>query len=203
MNIDPKILARAQAEQSAPSDADLARVQKAISEARALEMQKVGLEEQLSEVNKQLNTLYFVSLPDLFNELGFSSFTLNADGNYPAMEAQARPYYSANISARWPEEKRREAFDYLKSIGHDDIIKTQITIALPARRKNKREANRAERVLKVLAKIGIIPEVKQDVNHNTLTAWLKERVEQENFVPDLSKIGGTVGRIVRLKEKNS
>jgi hypothetical protein len=100
------------------------------SRARSLEQEKADLEERLKATNKELNELYFRTLPDVMDEAGVGSIALPADGNNPPVELKAQPYYAANIAAGWPQERRQAAFDWLDQHGHGDLIKTEVTVRL-------------------------------------------------------------------------
>lgn len=197
-DINPAIAARAaQEKERGPSDDQLVQLRDLLAQARDKEEEKAFLEERLKTVNKELTELQFRTLPDAFEELGISSFTLAPDGNHPAVTAEAKPYFKANIAASWPADKRQEAFQYLTETGHEDLIKTKLVLAFP-----RAERAAAKEIISELRKRGLSPEIKEDVPHSTLTAWLKEQVEKFQQLPDLEKIGGAVGRIVNLKRKD-
>lgn len=177
----------------------LKRLRDLVAQTRDLEKRKSDLEEQLKEVSKQLSGeegMYFHKLPDLMSELGVSVMTLEAEGNMPAVEAKAGPFYAANIAAGWPEEKRTAAFKWLDKNGHGDLIKTEVSV-----RFNREDRGRARAFAK-LAKTYGSPEIHEAVAWNTLTAWLREQVEDKGYVPPLDIIGGSVGRSVKLKTKS-
>jgi len=182
---------------SIPADR-LAQLRDLVAEARDLERRKAQLQEELSDVNKQLTGeggMYFKKLPDLMGEVGVSVVTLEADGNNPAVEAKAGPYYACNIAVGWPEEKRKAAFEWLDTNGHGDLIKTEVTVQF-----RREDRNDAVRFLELARAFGT-PEIKEAVHHGTMTAWLREQVEQHQYIPPLDLIGGAVGRSVKLKEK--
>jgi hypothetical protein len=35
-----------------------------------------------------------------------------------------------------------------------------------------------------------------------LKAWLKNQIEKQQFTPNLEKIGGVVGRVVKIKDRS-
>ncbi len=181
-----------------PSEDKLMVLRALVSETRDLEQHKADLEEQLKAVNEQLTGnegMYFNKLPALMTEIGLTVITLEADGNNPAVEAKAGPFYAANIAAGWPEEKRKTAFDWLDSNGHGDLIKTEVTVAFP---RDERKA--ALKFAKVANQYGAAS-MKEAVPWNTLTSWLREQVEEYGNMPPLDIIGGTVSRSVKLKNK--
>lgn len=197
----PAHLARAIADTPPPIAGDkLLELKGLVGQARDLEKERDMLNERLSEVNSALDGpdgLYFRTLPALMTEIGVPQITIEAEGNLPAYIATASPYYKASISAEWPEEKRKDAFDYLESIDAGDLIKTEVTVAFP-RDKRDLAVKYKEMVEK---KYGSAATIKENVAWNTLTAWLKDQVEEEGTIPQLDKIGGVVARIVKLKEK--
>jgi hypothetical protein len=176
----------------------LQRLRAAVAGARTLKAEKADLEGRLKETNISIYKLETVELPDLFDEVGINSITLPPDGNLPGYKADAGPYYKANISADWDNDKRIESFQYLESIGFPDLIKTVITVPF-----NREMRGEAVKLLEELRSRGYNPLVTENVHPMTLTAWLKEQVEKRHFLPQLDKIGGIVGRIVKLKEQKN
>lgn len=174
----------------------LKALRRKVAEARDLEQDKKAIEERLTEVNIKLNSLFRKELPDLFDEVGVSAIELEPEGNYPGVSAKAGPYYKANIPASWPPERREDAFDCLKENDADDLIKTVCEVSFPrgAYQDAVAFANSARAQ-------GFNVILKEDVPWTTLTAWLKEQVEKHGRIPPLDRIGGEVGRIVKLKTK--
>lgn len=194
MKSPPAFLATAKPPEP-PAD-QLATLRNMVAETRDLEAKKADLEEGLKATNIALNTFYRQSLPDLFDAAGINQLTIEKEGNHPAIDAKASAYYKANIPADWPEPQRREAFDYLEANASGDLIKTTVTVFFPREKRDE-----ALTFSRGLAAQGLAPVVGETVPWSTLTAWLKEQVEKHGWVPDLEKIGGTVGRIVKLKTK--
>jgi hypothetical protein len=183
-------------DRSTPSADRLQRLRDAVSGARAMESEKADLEARLKETNIALYNLYMKDLPDLFDEVGVDSISLPPEGNYPGVIATASPYYRANISAEWDHTKRTEGFAYLEGMDAKDLIKTIVTVPF-----NREDRARAQELVMKLQAMGYLPIVAESVHNMTLTAWLKEQVEVKHKLPDLDKIGGTVGRIVKLKDQ--
>jgi len=184
--------------QEVPQD-KLSRLEKHLTDARDLEREITSLEERLSEMRQQLNGLYSKTIPDLFDECKMEAFTLQADGNYPAIEYEMKPYYSANIAATWPEEKRRAAFDWLEKNGHGDLIKVDVISSFERGRKEQ-----AEKFFEsVCKKKGVSAKFKETVHPQTLTAFVKEMVEEKGVMPPLELLGASVGRVVKPKVKRA
>ena len=167
-----------------------------VAETRDLETRKKQLEEDTTDVNKKLQAMFFKDLPDLMDEIGVGSIALEPEGNYPGVEAKAMPYYKANILASWPEEKREAAFQYLEDNGFGDLIKTQFVIEFPLKALDEAKILEA-----ALMKLDVQFTRSKTVPWATLTAWLSEQVERFHKMPPLDLIGGTVGRVVKLKTR--
>lgn len=196
--IDPSILALARAAgPTKVSDDKLLQLKEMVSEARGLEADKERYEEQIHEINKRLNALYYTDLPELMDSTGVPSIVIGAEGNHPAVEAKASNFYRANIAADWEPEKRQEAFNYLDELGSGDLIKTAVTVFFPRDSRRK-----TLDFIETVKKLGFAPIVRMEVHHKTLTVWLQEQVEKYHRVPNVDIIGGVIGRVVKLKEKS-
>ena len=178
------------------------RLREAAKQAKNIEVQIGELEERTADLKYQLNEMFSKTLPDLMDEAGTTSITVAASGNMPAFEATLRPYYSANIVASWPQDRKQTAFDLLeKEFEAGDLIKTEVLLAF---RKDERE--RAISFINTLKERGLEPSVKEGVNGKTLTAWLKSLIEDSGTIPtneQLEALGASVGRIVRFKEQKA
>lgn len=165
-----------------------------VRKARDLELEIAELNARVKEKSDELNVIKAKELVDLFSEVGMDHFGLEAEGNNPAYDAERKPYYHANI----PEDKAPAAFKWLDDEGHGDIIRTTITIAF-----GKDERKKAQRVEKSLEKAGIGYNTKLGVPWNTLTAFVKERIEKYEEDLPLSILGATVGQVVTIKPRKA
>lgn len=184
------------AEDQAASADQLEEIRNHARRARDIELELESLEERRKALSSELNALYSKTLVDALDNAGLDTIGVVAEGNLPPYDFELKPFYSAGIAAGWEPERRKDAFDYLESLGEGDLIKTELSLPFP------REA-RAEAValLQELEARGLRPIAKEAVHGGTLTAWLKNQVEKQRFMPDLAKIGGTVGRVVRMKAR--
>ena len=131
----------------------------------------------------------------MMDAAGVDSIGLKASGNKAPMDFRMRPFYSANIASSWPDERKEEAFDFLKSKNAEDLIKTKIEANLP-----KGNLDLAKQLIEEAKRLEIPTKLSLSVHSQTLTAWLRELVEKHNTVlsvSELEKIGGTIGRIVK------
>lgn len=161
---------------------------------RDLDMEIDSLEELIVDKKAQLNEMKFKQLPDLFDEAGVRAVTIEAEGNMPAYEAKASPYYHANIKNDWPDEQKIAAFNWLENEGHGDLIKTVLKIEL-----GRGDREKAKLVEDALVSMKIDYDRDLTVPWNTLTSFVREQVEEQHTTPPLELLGATVGRVVKLK----
>jgi hypothetical protein len=179
-----------------PSEDKLERARVEVARLRDLELEVAGLEARTSDAKAAIKEIKEKTLVDIFDEVGIDALGLPASGNMPPYEVELCDYYHANI----PEDHRAEAFEYLRKIRQEDLIKTSFTIEF-----GLREAKQADRFARSLDKAGIAYSSKSGVPWNTLTAWFKaehKRKPMTGKVKDL--LGATVGRVVKVvkqKEK--
>lgn len=180
----------------AEMSADITHIRSRAEAARDIEAEVSDLESRLADRKAKLSTLYYSELPSLFADASIDHLGLPARGNLPAIDLELKPYFNANIAAKWDEEKKREGYDYLVSINAGDLIKVVLSISFPREKRDD-----ALHLASQLTDDGYIVQVGETVNHQTLTAWLKDQVINEGVVPDLEKIGGKIGQVVKPKER--
>lgn len=188
-------------ERSSATGDRLAALREAASAARDKQLEIQNLEERLKALASELNALYHETLPALMDAAGVDHVGLPQDGNAPAVDYKLRPFYSANIAAKWSDDKKQQAFDYLKSVDAADLIKTKVEVSLP-----KGNLELAKRIAAFATDNGAPVTLTESVHTQTLTSWLRELVETHHTRPpqaDLDKIGATIGRIVKPQERKS
>lgn len=179
----------------------LETLQQFAAQARDLELEITDLEAQIHEKKDLLKRLYFEIMPNLLDALKLDRIGIPANGNKPGRDFRLTPYFSASIAASWDEDKQQRAFDLLKRLKADDLIKTEVTTRFP---KGKiKEANKVFQAIKKLTTQHSI--LKQSVHHQTLTAWLRELYEKNQSLPisDLETLGASVGRKVIPQERDN
>jgi hypothetical protein len=162
-----------------------------------LDDRKAELEKELSKINAKLLELTRQEIPEVMDGIG-SKITLNAEGNHPEINVKVAPFYSANIQAGWDDERKAAAFKWLEENGHGELIKTEVGVAFP-----REDRKKAVEFLKAVEKMGLNPSLKASVHFMTLTAWLREQVEDHNRIPPLEVIGGFIGREASVKRSKS
>ena len=169
----------------------LERIRETLRDLRALEFEKTALEQRLVEVKAKMRQLSDQDLVQLFSEGQIADLTLEAEGNYPAVQAKRTPYYDARI----PDDKAEEAFSWLQANGHGDIVKTTITVAL-----GMKERKQATKVEGFLNKAGIDYSSKLAVHPSTLKSFVKAQSEAGVAFPK-EAFGAFVGETVKLSIK--
>jgi hypothetical protein len=188
----------------------LVELRELVKRARVLDVRIENGNGLLKTLKAENNKLKMEDIPTLMEGIGIKSLVVEGEGNEPPFSAVNKQFFSAGLPESMDEAKRQEAFDYLTSIGHGDLIKQEVSFLFPI--------NTDQRLIElfILAaqriKVGAtgggkgnkpkleipIPTTSRSVHSATLTAWLKRQV-QSGFVPALDKIGGFVGRKVEIK----
>jgi hypothetical protein len=87
---------------------------------------------------------------------------------------EVKPFYAAKI----PESRVEEAFSWLRSNGHEDLIKNTITTAF-----DKGQDNQVSELISVCEKFGFNYSQKQKVEPMTLKAFVRDQVENGKELP--------------------
>ena len=151
--------------------------------------QSMEIDEKIAEAEQYLKDLKFQKrkvneedIPNLMQEMGMDSVTV--DGNKVAL----RQFVHARIS----DDKKQEAFQWLRSIGEGDIIKNDVTVSFKAG-----EDNMAGAVIDDLRGQGLEPAQKTHVHAQTLKAWVKSRIESGKEI-DFDTFGVFVGTEAKI-----
>jgi len=184
------VLAMAQADaakdEAAPEDL-LKRVEYFGKKQRDVMKQLADAENTVEMLKGQLRRIVEQDLPEVMDQAGMTSFTLE-DGSKLTVKA----FYSASI----PEDRKEEAFDWLKENDFDGMIKADVKVSF-----GKGEFEIAQSFLQFIRGFNetvIQPEYKENVHWQTLRAFVKEQVEGGKPLP-LDMFGVFVGRKAELK----
>lgn len=180
----------AEMESLAQSGDRLDRIKTTAERVRDLEARRTELEEELSKIKQEVKELTERDLVKLMSEANMTSFSLDSNGNSPAMVFEKKTFYDAKI----PEDKEIEAFAWLHDQGHGDIVKTQITVAL-----GMGERELAQQVEHAIADAGADYSSRLQVHPATLKSFVKTEVEAGRAIP-LDLFGAFIGEVVKLKK---
>jgi hypothetical protein len=185
-------------ERAEPSADVLEKIRQKLREARDAERRMSDMSESLKEQTKLLQGLRHETLPDLFIDAGIDNLGIPAEGNLPGYDFELKPFYRANIAADWPQERRKQAFDFLEQRGDGDLIKTTIVVLIPRDQRAK-----AKKVESALKKLKVNYEIDLSVPWGTLTAWIKEQIEKHDATLPLETLGAQVGTVVKMTQRKS
>ena len=142
-------------------------------------------EEQMKQLREQRQKLTVELIPSLMDEMGVER--VDVDG----VTVTRRLIVSASI----PEEKREQAFGWLRDNSLDDIIKNDVVLSF-----GKGQDNIAKSAIGLLREEGYEPEVKTHIHPMTLKAFVKERVEAGKHL-DLDMFGAFIVNAAEIRRK--
>jgi hypothetical protein len=163
---------------------DISEISKLAQLTKLHEKDIEELEKVLKERKEQYRKLTDEVLPQAMAELGMKSFKM-ADGS----SIEIKPFYSASIT----EEKRAEAFAWLRDNGFGDLIKNNVSV-----RFGRGEDDHCNRLLEMLGDRGFVAEQSEKVEPMTLKAWVRERVEKGGEFPS-DLFGAFIGQRAVIK----
>lgn len=208
-----------------PTEEGSIRLRKLAVEMVEAERDIARMEREILDRKERFNRLRQKELPDLMVELRQDKIGLPDAGPYGADITMA-PYYHANIANDWEPERRQAAFDMLDRKGDGDLVKNVLTMQFPRGQDFTVKAfvtvidsqefwkMLGDEVLKAGGNSGDMelpgPAVEKTVPWNTLTAYVKEQVEQgtlheewmaesDPVVDPIAVLGATVGTVAKIK----
>ena len=211
-NPSPAVLAAMKSTTTTVPSDKLEAIRNVAKRARDMQLNIAQLEEDLKVAKSALNSIYYDTLPQMLMEVGLDKIGIAKEGNYPGYDYKLKKFYRANIAAKWDDAKREAAFEYVKAMGAEDIIKTEVSVLFPkGGLKLARKLVATAKKMKVPVLVGkkkiakpVLVELSKSIPHGTLSAWLKELVEKQHKVPtaeNLEKIGGSIGVVVEPEER--
>lgn len=173
-------------EEQAPED-KLEKIKHFGEKQRKLTKQLAEAENAVTLLKEQIRRITEQDLPEAMDEVNMTKFVLD-DGT----KIEVKPFYAASI----PEERKDEAFDWLKMNDFDGMIKADVLVKF-----GKDEFEIAQSFLTFIRGFNekaIQPEYKEHVHWQTLRAFVKEQIEGGKPLP-LGMFGVFVGRKAELK----
>jgi len=126
-------------------------------------------EQVLKDAKAEQSRLSEEVIPALMSEAGVSRIDLE-DGSV----VKVSPYYYAKI----PEDKRADAFEWLRENNFGDLVKNNITVSF-----SKGEDSKAVQLKAELESKGLVVDQKEDVHWQTLRGFVREQIEKNNNIP--------------------
>ena len=162
-------------------DANTVPEDSVLKKVSALAEQQLDLED---EVKSKLFNVANYDLPNAMSEVGLKEFTL-VDGQ----KVTVKPYYSAKID----DDNREACHRWLEENGHADLIKHTIGLKF-----GKGESETVATLTAFLREHGYSYDDKEGVHFQTLTAFVREQVENGGDIP-LDTFRVHIGQVTKIK----
>ena len=160
---------------------DIAKVRQLVERLMGLQSRQTELALQLEAANRELRQVKEVDLPTLLDEVGVNSLVV--DGHSVTVKTE---YFPNVVKAN-----EQKFFDWLRSTGHDDLIKNEIKVAFG--RGDDQKA--AKLYLQLAAKYETTQ--KLSVHASTLKAFVREQMEAGAPLPNVLDINAVRTTIVK------
>jgi len=147
--------------------------------------QEIADLEALVKLKKEVLRQNNETIVTLMEERGVKSIKMS-DGN----SVDIKPFYTGSIS----EEKKEEAFEWLRKEGYDDIIKNQVVIKF-----GRAEDDKADKLFSDLASKGLDADRNVKVEPMTLKGFIREMIENGKDLP-MDTFGVFVGHKINIKK---
>lgn len=167
------------------SDESLKVVGELAARQLKLEQELTDLEDQLKAKKEELTQVSEKDLPEALAECGLSEIKL-LDGS----KVTVKPYYQASP----PKEKYEEAMAWLRTHGHGDLIKNDVTVSF-----GKGEDTNAAEFKTQLIQAGTSFTDKTGVHPMTFKAFVREQVETGQNLP-FDLLGVYIGQKTSIKK---
>lgn len=152
---------------------------------RNVEQQIDDAENHLKALKQEKHKLSVENIPALMDEMGVER--LDVDG----LTVERKMMVHASI----PQDRKDEAFAWLRENNLDDIIKNDVTCSF-----GKGQDNLAGDVVGILSDRGFEPKTKTHVHPSTLKAFVKERVTDGKPI-DLDMFGAFIANAAQIRRK--
>ena len=156
-----------------------------VRKLRSIEQEIEDAELNLKALKAEKHRLSVENIPGLMDEMGVDR--LDVDG----VSVSRKMIVHASI----PQDRKEEAFAWLRENGLDDIIKNDVTCSF-----GKGEDNIAGDVVGILQEKGFDPKTKTHVHPSTLKAFVKERIVDGKPI-DLDMFGAFIANAAEIRRK--
>jgi len=174
-----------------PQPADLTGLRKKARELKELYILKAEQEARVAETQSKITKMERSELVQMFADAQVSGVDVDGWANYPPFRAERETVYTAKI----PDDKRMEAFQWFESQGHGDLVKSVINIFF-----GMQEHERRLEVMALLDAHGIQYYPNESIHHQTLRAFVKREIKKNHILPR-ELLGVYVFDEVKIKEE--
>lgn len=167
-------------------DSKMERLAELAGELVALDREVEELDEKLKRAKERRYELQTKDLVDLMTDIGLDS--TGVDGVQIVVERKCH----ASISKDWDDERKLRAYEHLREIGGEDLIKNTLSVSA-GRNSDDKMRQIHDRVRQMLAEVELEAAVKLEpsVQWNTLTSFVRETVDAGETPVDLEVLGAT------------
>jgi hypothetical protein len=165
-------------------ESGLAKLSKLADEQAKAEAKVAELEGQLESAKKALSDLSEHQIPQLMTELGVEKFKTTS-----GLEIEI----DAKMRASIPKARTTEAVGWLEEHGFGDLVKRSFKAMF-----GREQQEEAKKFAELMREKGISAEEKEEVHPQTLSAWVKEQLEQGKDIP-LDLFGAFWQRRAKIK----
>jgi hypothetical protein len=189
-----------QADTAPKSDGELTRVREMAQQLLDVEYSIARAQEELETLLESQQRIVASDLPALMEEVGIKEFTL-ASGE----RVIVKPIIKASLPAESAIEKQKDkdkqaemrdrfkrGLNYLQKNGAGSLVKQTIKADF-----GKDAAKKVRLALSALRALGVAAEVHAGVHPNSLTSWVKERIEGGKPV-DFDLLGVYSGQVASI-----
>lgn len=150
----------------------------------------VELEAKLKEREEARRILSEKDIPDLMLEIGLKSITTMS-----GLEIDLREEVRCSFPPKTKPEKRKEAYDWLINNHHEGLIKHNVEMKFP-----RGQRDQADKIVEILEHCGIPVNIEREdtVHHQTLLAFLRERIREGEEIP-METFGAWVQKFAKIK----
>lgn len=163
------LLERVQADKPVATNNDLKQIAMMVQTVHDIDVQLDKLGAEVDKLHKRRNAIVMGDLPALFDAAGVDNVTL-AGGTKVKVDTQ----YYPNILV----QNKPKLFAWLRKIGAGAMVKTDFSIKF-----GKGEEAQAKKFETLLGKSRVPFTRKEDVNTNTLKAFIREAMEKKVKLP--------------------
>ena len=188
------------------SPEDLKAVQDLVAAGITLQQRIEKGEELLKSLKAELNVLTTTTLPDTLARAGTSLYKVDG-GPLDGWKAEVVPLVAGSLpdvtkNDDTPEKiadkkaKRERGLNWLREVGGEDIIKTELAI-----RFDKGQDNMMKDVAEYAREKGLDPDISSTVHHSTLCSFVREYLKSpDEEAPPLvaEDLGVFVGRVAKI-----
>jgi len=168
-----------------PDEGGLSRLSQMFQRRQELDEVVERLKAELQVATEELRDLDERQFPELFDEVGVSSFSV---GNRK-VELQEKLYGSLPKD----EEELSVALGILKNHGGESLMKVAVSVDF-----NKGEAEHAKQTAELIKQAGYNPVVKETIHAATLQKFARDLLEKGEVV-DLKALGLYHRRFIKIK----